>query len=89
MIGIDDEDDSTFTLTVDQKTFHFQGMLLCLVDGGTCIVQVLVRLSSRNKFTPVLVQLETLTRKKSGLKRWRTPYSDIRNPLRSVFAHKV
>ncbi|MCQ6473381.1 hypothetical protein NPN13_24155, partial [Vibrio parahaemolyticus] len=24
MIGIDDEDDSTFTITVDQKTFHFQ-----------------------------------------------------------------
>lgn len=27
MIGIDDEDDSTFTITVDQKTFHFQGEL--------------------------------------------------------------
>lgn len=26
MIGIDDEDDSTFTITVDQKTFHFQGI---------------------------------------------------------------
>lgn len=25
VIGIDDEDDSTFTITVDQKTFHFQG----------------------------------------------------------------
>lgn len=25
VIGIDDEDDSTFTVTVDQKTFHFQG----------------------------------------------------------------
>ncbi|XP_041476266.1 oxysterol-binding protein-related protein 9-like isoform X2 [Lytechinus variegatus] len=24
IIGIDDEDDSTFTVTVDQKTFHFQ-----------------------------------------------------------------
>ncbi|KAM8930267.1 oxysterol-binding protein-related protein 9 isoform 3-T3 [Pelodytes ibericus] len=24
VIGIDDEDDSTFTITVDQKTFHFQ-----------------------------------------------------------------
>lgn len=24
-IGIDDEDDSTFTITVDQKMFHFQG----------------------------------------------------------------
>ncbi|XP_042191080.1 oxysterol-binding protein-related protein 9 isoform X2 [Callorhinchus milii] len=24
VIGIDDEDDSTFTVTVDQKTFHFQ-----------------------------------------------------------------
>ncbi|XP_013405008.1 oxysterol-binding protein-related protein 9 isoform X7 [Lingula anatina] len=24
IIGIDDEDDSTFTITVDQKTFHFQ-----------------------------------------------------------------
>ena len=28
VIGIDDEDDSTFTITVDQKTFHFQGKLL-------------------------------------------------------------
>jgi len=27
VIGIDDEDDSTFTITVDQKTFHFQGTL--------------------------------------------------------------
>ena len=25
MIGIDDEEDSTFTITVDQKVFHFQG----------------------------------------------------------------
>lgn len=24
-MGIDDEDDSTFTITVDQKMFHFQG----------------------------------------------------------------
>lgn len=24
VIGIDDEDDSTFTITVDHKTFHFQ-----------------------------------------------------------------
>lgn len=24
VIGIDDEDDSTFTITVDSKTFHFQ-----------------------------------------------------------------
>ena len=23
-MGIDDEDDSTFTITVDNKTFHFQ-----------------------------------------------------------------
>ena len=28
VIGIDDEDDSTFTITVDQKTFHFQGTTL-------------------------------------------------------------
>ncbi|KAJ4943854.1 hypothetical protein JOQ06_006348 [Pogonophryne albipinna] len=28
VIGIDDEDDSTFTITVDQKTFHFQGLYL-------------------------------------------------------------
>lgn len=26
VIGIDDEDDSTFTITVDHKTFHFQVM---------------------------------------------------------------
>ena len=31
VIGIDDEDDSTFTITVDQKTFHFQGKLLCCI----------------------------------------------------------
>ena len=24
IVGIDDEDDSTFTITVDNKTFHFQ-----------------------------------------------------------------
>lgn len=24
VVGIDDEDDSTFTVTVDNKTFHFQ-----------------------------------------------------------------
>nr|CAH7761845.1 unnamed protein product [Callosobruchus chinensis] len=24
VVGIDDEDDSTFTVTVDHKTFHFQ-----------------------------------------------------------------
>lgn len=24
VIGIDDEDESTFTITVDHKTFHFQ-----------------------------------------------------------------
>ncbi|XP_056671124.1 oxysterol-binding protein-related protein 9 isoform X6 [Monodelphis domestica] len=30
VIGIDDEDDSTFTITVDQKTFHFQGEKLSL-----------------------------------------------------------
>ncbi|KAJ0173942.1 hypothetical protein K1T71_010088 [Dendrolimus kikuchii] len=29
VIGIDDEDDSTFTITVDHKTFHFQAR-----DGG-------------------------------------------------------
>jgi hypothetical protein len=26
VIGIDDEDDSTFTITVDGKTFHFQAL---------------------------------------------------------------
>ena len=26
IIGIDDEEDSTFTITVDQKVFHFQGI---------------------------------------------------------------
>uniref|UniRef100_A0A8C3RV68 Oxysterol-binding protein n=2 Tax=Chelydra serpentina TaxID=8475 RepID=A0A8C3RV68_CHESE len=37
VIGIDDEDDSTFTITVDQKTFHFQGdsyWCHCLLDSG-------------------------------------------------------
>ena len=24
VVGIDDEDDATFTVTVDNKTFHFQ-----------------------------------------------------------------
>lgn len=27
MLGIDDEDDSTFTISCDQKTFHFQGIV--------------------------------------------------------------
>ena len=31
IIGIDDADDSTFTITVDQKTFHFQGKLICIL----------------------------------------------------------
>ena len=36
VIGIDDEDDSTFTITVDQKTFHFQGryLLHSVADPG-------------------------------------------------------
>ena len=29
LIGIDDEDDSTFTITVDNKTFHFQVSFPC------------------------------------------------------------
>lgn len=33
MVGIDDEDDSTFTITVDQKMFHFQGMWWFLLDA--------------------------------------------------------
>uniref|UniRef100_A0A3Q0RK82 Oxysterol-binding protein n=1 Tax=Amphilophus citrinellus TaxID=61819 RepID=A0A3Q0RK82_AMPCI len=32
VIGIDDEDDSTFTITVDQKTFHFQGFVPSVQD---------------------------------------------------------
>lgn len=32
VIGIDDEDDATFTITVDGKTFHFQvSMVLFLI----------------------------------------------------------
>lgn len=27
-MGIDDEDESTFTITADQKMFHFQGIVL-------------------------------------------------------------
>uniref|UniRef100_A0A915KFF0 Uncharacterized protein n=1 Tax=Romanomermis culicivorax TaxID=13658 RepID=A0A915KFF0_ROMCU len=30
VIGIDDEDDSTFTITVDQKMFHFQAVRLTI-----------------------------------------------------------
>ena len=30
VIGIDDEEDSTFTITVDQKMFHFQGLLMLI-----------------------------------------------------------
>ena len=30
VVGIDDEDDSTFTVTVDNKTFHFQVKLFFL-----------------------------------------------------------
>ncbi|KAF4797183.1 oxysterol binding protein like 9 [Turdus rufiventris] len=37
VIGIDDEDDSTFTITVDQKTFHFQ-----VHPGSTLVLQVLL-----------------------------------------------
>ena len=39
IIGIDDADDSTFTITVDQKTFHFQGKLICILRYMfTCIL---------------------------------------------------
>lgn len=39
VIGIDDEDDSTFTITVDQKTFHFQGEVsILLFFYGFCLV---------------------------------------------------
>lgn len=32
IIGIDDEDDSTFTITVDDKTFHFQGKYILNIN---------------------------------------------------------
>lgn len=32
VVGIDDEDDSTFTVTVDNKTFHFQVGCNCALD---------------------------------------------------------
>uniref|UniRef100_A0A8C2QVE4 PH domain-containing protein n=1 Tax=Capra hircus TaxID=9925 RepID=A0A8C2QVE4_CAPHI len=39
VIGIDDEDDSTFTITVDQKTFHFQvTKKTSSLDFRSCIV---------------------------------------------------
>ena len=34
MVGIDDEDDSTFTVTVDNKTFHFQVQLDIYQETG-------------------------------------------------------
>lgn len=36
-IGIDDEDDSTFTINCDQKTFHFQGMF---TDSGVRLCMI-------------------------------------------------
>ena len=42
VIGIDDEDDSTFTITVDQKTFHFQGTTLSVVSFQTVNCNVFV-----------------------------------------------
>ena len=33
-MGIDDEDDSTFTVTVDNKTFHFQVQLDIYQETG-------------------------------------------------------
>lgn len=44
VIGIDDEDDSTFTITVDQKTFHFQGELkgeILSLHGPACFSSLL------------------------------------------------
>ena len=34
VVGIDDEDDSTFTVTVDNKTFHFQVQLDIYQETG-------------------------------------------------------
>jgi len=33
LIGIDDQEDNTFTITVDHKTFHFQ-VSVSLVNGN-------------------------------------------------------
>lgn len=35
VIGIDDQDVNTFTITVDHKTFHFQVSLYVLILGHT------------------------------------------------------
>ena len=56
VIGIDDEDDSTFTITVDQKTFHFQGELkgeILSLHGPACFFSSLVGflLNALNAFT--------------------------------------
>ena len=61
VIGIDDDDDSTFTITVDQKTFHFQGGLLCRFHLD---IKMLV--------IPLLLKPTIWTRKKSGSKLWKT-----------------
>lgn len=55
VIGIDDEDDSTFTITVDQKTFHFQGELkeeivffFFLIIDSTCIWWMILNVWQQN-----------------------------------------
>jgi len=34
LIGIDDQEDNTFTITVDHKTFHFQASLQQHPENG-------------------------------------------------------
>ena len=71
-IGIDDEDDSTFTINCDQKTFHFQGMF---IDSGkvmydmNCGMIIIVKLGKpehQKYFLNVIVVQE---KSQSGLRK--------------------
>lgn len=48
VIGIDHEDDTTFTITVDGKMFHFQGMSYMNVTIGAVLALVLHDITALN-----------------------------------------
>lgn len=48
VLGIDDEDESTFTITtLDQKTFHFQGEHSTNIDVGNELPSIGVTLGDK------------------------------------------
>ena len=89
VIGIDDEDDSTFTITVDQnRSYYFQGdynsINTCNVTMLNCILKTLLWGCSnlyicKNVCSTLMVylyvmQLKMLMKKKNGFLRWRMPF---------------